>query len=179
MLHLYLVGIRRLVVEMDVQFIRGMLNNPDIQPNVMINHWIAAILLFDFKLTHIPADKHKGPDGLLQHEPIEGEDDDDNNDNPKDWIDKALALGIWVESWVSHHQANSASTSVWTLDTPSSDNATTFPPSDNASKVDDHMTTIHQYLTTRQHPPSLEGEALTQFISKTRRFLTFNGRLWW
>ena len=63
-LHLHLIGIRRLVVEMDVQFIRGMLNNPDVQPNATINHWIAAILLFDFKLAHVPADKHKGPDGL-------------------------------------------------------------------------------------------------------------------
>ncbi len=30
----------------------------------MINHWIAAILLFDFKLVHIPSDKHHRPDGL-------------------------------------------------------------------------------------------------------------------
>ena len=178
-LRLYLVGIHRLMVEMDAQFIRGMLNNPDIQPNATINRWITAIQLFDFKLTHVPTDKHKGPDGLSRREPIEGEDNNNNNDNPEDWIDKALALGIWVESWVSHHQANSANTSVWTFDIPSGDYATTFPPSDNASKADDHMTTIHQYLTTRQHPPGLEGEALTQFVSKTRQFLTFNGRLWW
>jgi hypothetical protein len=33
-----------------------MLNNPDIQPNATINRWIAGILLFDFKLVHVPAD---------------------------------------------------------------------------------------------------------------------------
>jgi RNase H-like domain found in reverse transcriptase len=63
-LHLHLIGICWLVVEMDVQFIQEMLNNPNVQPNMTINCWIAAILLFDFKLTHVPADKHKEPDGL-------------------------------------------------------------------------------------------------------------------
>jgi hypothetical protein len=155
-----------------------MLNNPDVQPNATINRWIAAILLFDFKLVHVPADKHKGPDGLSRREPAEGEDDDDNNDNLEDWIDKALALGIWVVSWVGHQQANSASTPVWTLDTPSGDDTTTFPSSSNASKADDEMAAIHQYLTTRQHPPDLEGDALARFLSKTKRFLTFNSRLW-
>jgi hypothetical protein len=40
-----------------------MLNNPDIQPNATINRWIAGILLFDFKLVHVPGATH-GPDGL-------------------------------------------------------------------------------------------------------------------
>jgi len=52
-------------VEVDTSYIKGMLRNPDIQPNASINRWIAAILLFDFKLVHIPAEKHKGLDGLL------------------------------------------------------------------------------------------------------------------
>ena len=49
---------------MDAQYVKGMLNNPDIQPNTVMNRWIAAILLFDFSLIHIPADQHLGPDGL-------------------------------------------------------------------------------------------------------------------
>jgi hypothetical protein len=113
-----------------------------VQPNATINRWIAAILLFDFKLVHIPADKHKGPDGLSRREPVEGEDDDDNNEDPEDWIDNALALGIWVVSWISHQQTNSASTSVWTLDTPSGDDAASFPLGNNAGKMDDEMTAI-------------------------------------
>jgi hypothetical protein len=177
-LHLHLIGICQLMVEMNAQFIRGMLNNPDMQPNTMINRWIATILLFNFKLTHMPADKHKGPDDLSRQEPAEGEDDDNDHNNLKDWINKALALGIWVVSWVGHQPANSASTPVWTLGIPSGDEATTFPPSDSANKADDEMAAIHQYLTTRQHPPTLEGDALARFLNKTKRFLAFNGRLW-
>ena len=93
-LRLHLIGVRELIVEMDAVFIRGMLNNPDIHPNAVINRWIAAILLFDFKLVHIPADKHQGPDGLSRREHVEGEDDEE--DDPEEWIDKTLSLGIWA-----------------------------------------------------------------------------------
>jgi hypothetical protein len=91
---LHLVGVRNLIVEMDTVFIRGMLNNPDIQPNTVTNRWIAAILLFDFKLVHVPAEKHQGPDGLSRREPAEGEDD--KEDDTEEWIDKTLGLSIWA-----------------------------------------------------------------------------------
>jgi hypothetical protein len=111
----HLVGVRKLVVEMDALYIRGMLNNPDVQPNATINRWIAAILLFDFKLVHIPAEKHHGPDSLSWREPADDEVDED--DNPKDWINWTLALGIWVVSWLDSATTDN-STTVWTLDVP-------------------------------------------------------------
>jgi hypothetical protein len=36
---LHLVGVQHLLIEMDAQFIRRMLNNPDVQPNATINRW--------------------------------------------------------------------------------------------------------------------------------------------
>ena len=81
-LRMHIVGIANLVIEMDAQYVRGMLNNPDVQLNTAINRWIAAILLFDFKLVHVPAEKHLGPDGLSRREPIPGEDD--NEDDPEE-----------------------------------------------------------------------------------------------
>ena len=67
-LRMHIVGVTNLVVEMDAQYVHGMLSNPDVQPNAAINRWIAAILLFDFKLVHVPAKKHHGPDGLSRCE---------------------------------------------------------------------------------------------------------------
>ena len=61
---IHIVDITNLIVEMDAQYVKGMLKNPDVQPNAVINCWIAAILLFNFKLVHIPAIKHQGPNGL-------------------------------------------------------------------------------------------------------------------
>ncbi|RPD52039.1 hypothetical protein L227DRAFT_515414, partial [Lentinus tigrinus ALCF2SS1-6] len=46
-----------------------MLNNPDLQPNATLNRWIQGILLFDFELQHVPADKHRGPDALSRRQP--------------------------------------------------------------------------------------------------------------
>jgi hypothetical protein len=88
-----------------------MLNNPDMQPNVTINQWIMAILLFDFKLIHIPANKYKGPDGLSQHEPMDGEEDKD--DDPKAWIDHILSLSIWEVTWLHTYPTQQCST--WLL----------------------------------------------------------------
>ena len=95
---LYLIGIRNLVMEMDASFICGMLNNPDCQPNTTINRWIAAIHLFDFKLTHVPVEKHHGPDGLSCRAPVEGEDDAEGD--PEEWIDRTLSLSLWATSWL-------------------------------------------------------------------------------
>ncbi|KAI5823226.1 hypothetical protein K523DRAFT_255551, partial [Schizophyllum commune Tattone D] len=61
---MYLIGVKNLVVKVDAQYIKGMLNDPDLQPNATINRWIQGILLFDFKLTHIPAARFRAPDAL-------------------------------------------------------------------------------------------------------------------
>ncbi len=94
---MHIIGLTDLVVEMDVQYVHGMLANPDIQPNAAINRWIAAIQLFDFRLVHIPVEKHQGPDGLSRHEPIPGKDDDENN--PEEWVDDILSLSLWLDTW--------------------------------------------------------------------------------
>ena len=73
----FIVGLKNLTVEVDAKYIKGMLNNPDIQPNTMINRWIAAILTFNFKLVHVPEAKHRGTDGLLRKRaaPEDGEEE--------------------------------------------------------------------------------------------------------
>src|SRR5882672_373930 len=37
---LYIIGVKNLLVEIDASYIKGMLNNPDIQPGTMVNRWI-------------------------------------------------------------------------------------------------------------------------------------------
>ena len=57
---------KNLYVEVDTKYIKGMLNSPDLQPNVAINQWIQGILLFDFTLVHVPVEKFKAEDVLLR-----------------------------------------------------------------------------------------------------------------
>jgi hypothetical protein len=61
---IYIIGVKNLIVEVDAKYLKGMLNNPDIQSNATINRWIASILLFNFKLVHIPVIHHTAADGL-------------------------------------------------------------------------------------------------------------------
>jgi integrase-like protein len=85
---------------MDAKYVKGMINNPDLQPNATINRWIAGILLFTFKLVHISADKHKGPDGL-SHRPPSAADPPDE-DNVEDWLDDAYSFAIVLLNERSH-----------------------------------------------------------------------------
>jgi hypothetical protein len=45
-----IIRIHNITIEVNAKYIKGMINNPDIQPNALMNCWIADILLFDFKL---------------------------------------------------------------------------------------------------------------------------------
>ncbi|KAL5478643.1 hypothetical protein ACEPAI_1920 [Sanghuangporus weigelae] len=62
-----------------------MINNPDLQPNATINHWIARILLFDFKICHIPAADFKCTDGLSRRPPAP--EDPPPDEGYEEWID--------------------------------------------------------------------------------------------
>jgi hypothetical protein len=75
-----------------MKYIKGMINNPNLQPNATINRWIAGILLFSFKLVHVSTLKHKGIDGLSRCLPVE-EDPMEDGDY-EDWIDCAYSFSI-------------------------------------------------------------------------------------
>jgi len=51
---LYIIGVKYLWVEIDVSYIKGMLNNLDIQPGAAVNRWIVSIKLFQFELVCVP-----------------------------------------------------------------------------------------------------------------------------
>ena len=76
----FIVGLVNLMVEVDIKYIKGMLNHPDIQPNATINCWIAAIHSFHFKLVHVPAAKHMGADGLSRRPAAPGEAEEEEGD---------------------------------------------------------------------------------------------------
>jgi len=89
---LFLYGVKNVHVEVDAKYIKGMLNNPYLQPNATINRWIEGILLFDFKLIHIPAARHQGPDVLSRHQPTEEEIEDGKRDaeDADEWLEDLL-----------------------------------------------------------------------------------------
>ena len=103
-LWLHLIGLPMFHLEVDMKYIKGMLNDPDIQPNNVINRWIASILLFNFELVHVPGRDHVGPDGLSRRWPTV-EDEEKPQDN---WVDEVLDLRVWVNSWVEAQELEGA-----------------------------------------------------------------------
>ena len=82
----WLLGCRKLVVETDALYIKGMLANPGMGPNATINRWIEQILMFHFKLKHV-AGKTFAPDGLSRRRKQPGDEEVPNleigyDDNP-------------------------------------------------------------------------------------------------
>jgi transposase InsO family protein len=88
----HIIGAKKLIVEVDAKYIKGMLKSPDLQPNATINRWIQGIKLFDFELVHIPADKHRGPDALSRRPRSDEEEIEDHDDS---WLDD-IALLVFV-----------------------------------------------------------------------------------
>jgi len=93
-----LIGAKKLVVEVDAQYIKGMLNKLDLHPNAAMNRWIAAILMFDFELVHVPGTKHKRPDGLLRRRVADSEEEGEGIEEAEGWVDEIIGAGVWVAS---------------------------------------------------------------------------------
>jgi len=87
---IFIVGVEKLIVEVDAASIQGMLNRPDIQASAHINRWIEAILMFDFELVHVPGEKHKGPDALSRRG-FSVEEEEEGLE-PITWIDDVALL---------------------------------------------------------------------------------------
>jgi transposase InsO family protein len=80
-MRLYLVGVKNLVIEVDAQCIKGMLNSPDQIPSATLNRWIEGILMIPFTLRHVSAKKHLAADGLSRRSKTEGDSSDGDTDD--------------------------------------------------------------------------------------------------
>jgi hypothetical protein len=64
-------------IEVDAKFLLEMIHAPEL-PNAPMTCWLLYIQLFDFDLVHIPAEKHKVPDGLSRRKqsPLNSDESD-------------------------------------------------------------------------------------------------------
>jgi hypothetical protein len=92
---MYLIGAKKLQVEVDAKYIRGMIAKPDLLPTAPMNRWIQGILLFDFDLIHVPATQFKAPDGLSRRRPTEEEREEAGSEDYDDsWLDDIALLSV-------------------------------------------------------------------------------------
>lgn len=165
---IHLIGVKNLHVEVDAKYIKGMLNEPDLQPNAAINRWIQGILMFDFTLVHVSATKHQGPDALSRRPLGEGEKVEDEND---DWLDDiALYVNSGLTEWEC--ETDAASTSLdkrdgniisWVFTT---------------KTQDEGLRDILKFLTTLEAPPTSDVQAQRRFIKRATQFFVKDGKMW-
>jgi len=157
---IYIIGVKTLHVEVDASYIKGMLNEPDLQPNAAINHWIQGILMFHFTLIHVPATKFKGPDALSRRPLGEGEEIISDDD---EWLDNiALFTGV---SQAPYREKNLRKV-------PIRYNPQTLPSVfATNSKLDQQLQQIIHFLRTLEIPPELTAsQARRRFIQKASRY---------
>ena len=168
---IFIIGVKNLIVEVDAKYIKGMINNPDIQPNNTINRWIAGILLFDFKLRHVSAKRHMPADGLSRRRASDDDIPQDDSD-PDDWIDEANAFCIEAANWTFKPRLTAACYATET------DIPDTFARSEKQIARDADILRIEAYLKNPQRPPDMSADRFRQWLTKAKRFFIQGNRLW-
>ena len=144
---LYLVGVKNLIVEVDAASIKGMLNNPDLQASATINRWIQGILMFHFKLEHVPGYKHKAPDALSRRRFSENENLPETD--PDGWVDDIALLSTAVRSETKTKRVGLAQ---------------------GTRPEDRELESILRYLVTLKAPKFNNPKDLRRFVLKTNKF---------
>lgn len=171
---LYLVGVKKLMVEVDAKYIKGMLNEPDLQPNAAINRWIQGILMFDFTLVHVPGLKHIAPDALSRRELGEGEQIIEDDD---EWLDNiALYAGI-IQTRPSPFRADTLNRLIQILPDTQAENlpSQSFPAT---TKLDNNLLEIRQFLTNLEAPGTQSIQEQKRFIKRATQFYIQNDKMW-
>jgi hypothetical protein len=176
---IHLIGIKDLIVEMDASSIKGMLSNPDLQPNATINRWIAAIKLFDFRLEHVPALLHKAPDGLSRRTPAPHEVI--NATAADEWIDSAYGFSMMSTKSPSAPPTAYAFSVAINQGPPEDITRSTplTPPRDSkAIAADARVLLVDQYLRDPLADLPIEPGLVHGFLRYAHEFFLYDERLW-
>jgi hypothetical protein len=190
---------------MDVKYVKGMINNPDLQPNATINHWIAGILLFHFKLVHISADKHAGPDRLSCRPPAAKDPPDE--DDVEDWLDDAYSFAvvllherlhpdlysknflytrIALPTYYSCAGKSPEAELVYSMVFALAESASQNPDSEDSAILHSQkakarkarIQLICRFLETQERPDGMLDKEYQSFINLATHFFILNGYLW-
>jgi hypothetical protein len=175
----WLIGVKNLTIEVDAKYIRGMINNPDIQPNAAMNRWIAGISLFDFKLKHVPGAKHAGPDGLSRRPPAPEDDSDEDSADVEDWVDEILGCGLWVAKDLGRGPLEMMSRATVLFNTDTSLTSDLVLPLDDASRLkDEELRIVQTYLETLVTPADISDTLRTRILKRAGSFFISGKHLW-
>jgi hypothetical protein len=165
---LYLIGVKNLQVEVDASYIKGMLNEPDLQPNAAVNRWIQGILIFDFTLVHVPATRFQGPDALSRRKPAEDEEAIEHDDS---WLDDIVLF-------FHHPHPRELNPFVFTVSTKLAYNPYELPSWKlRQSNQDKTLIQVQHFLSTLELPTFLSLTARKRFMKKVAEYFVKGGKM--
>ena len=166
---LYLIGAKNLHIEVDAKYIKGMLNQPDLQPSSAMNRWIQGILLFDFKLIHVPAHQFRGPDALSRRRLADNESIPTHDDS---WLDD-IALLLTIDNYEPLTQFNFSQPtklpySIYTLPSATKE----------LSRSEQMLIDIKKFLETLEVPQTKSLQARKHFLRRSLQFYVKEEKLY-
>ena len=169
----YVIGIKNLKVEVDAEYLKGMLNNPKETPNATLNRWVAIIKMFDFELIHIPADKHKALDGLSRRTPLPRDKEEVHIDGLEEWIDCQLENFYRVLKRDGSHEETEW---VWFANAQDANGLSATTKNIEAFR---DLESIKMYLSTLKFPDELTRLDRERILHQISRFYMKNDVLYW
>lgn len=187
----YTIGAKNLVVEMDAKFIKGMLSSPSLHPNDAVSRWVSAILIFNFTLVHVPADKHTGADGLSRRPRAPEDPSWEDLDELDDWVDANSGFFLEANTPSSpFDRAPSLSLFSSEREEPSEDQDSDegptplreepeeeIPRSRRAEQLEEKLARIRLFLETKERPPDLTDGEYRLFIRQAMDYFIWEGNL--
>ena len=180
----WIIGVKDFTIEVDAQYIKGMINNPDIQPNASMNRWLTGIQTFDFKLRHVSATKHQGPDGLSRRRRGEGDrEEEDSEEEADEWIDEVLGCGVWIAGGIEEDIGKGKSeVSTFLIGKGREDDTAILdfnpPTNDDTRRRDEDLQHVSSYLRTLKLPASASEKERARLIRYSKQFFLSGNQLW-
>ena len=180
----WIISVKNFTIEVNAQYIKGMLNNLDIQPNTSMNCWLAGIQTFNFKLCHVSATKHQGPDGLSRRRRGEGgEEEDDSEEEAEEWLDDVLGCGVWITGGIEEGIGKGrGEVSAFSIGKGREDNTASLsvkpPIDDDACKRDEDLQHVSTYLWSFELPASASEKDHACLICYSKQFFICGNQLW-
>jgi hypothetical protein len=162
---IHIIGVQTLHVEVDAKYIKGMLKEPDLHPAAPINRWILGILMFDFKLIHVPGHKFKGPDALSRRPLAEDEEIIEDDDE-------------WLDDIILHTTASSPYVTLFSAEPPSIPEQFQSPQV-LATRIDQNESILQilKFLMTQEIPPFPTQQETNRFLKKTAKFFVKDNKM--
>jgi hypothetical protein len=174
----YAIGAKKFIVEVDAQYLKGMLKNPEHAPSATVNRWVAIVKLHDFELVHVPAVKFKGPDGLSRRAVTDKERDEAEDEADfEEWVEERL------EQFVMWHKPSNDSQPSEKADTKkvevlALEDSYTIPVTSKSKQIYQDLPHIRYFLTNLTFPKELSLGDRERISSQISKFLLINNNLY-